>query len=92
MIAAQVGEKLSRGSGTPSSYILVAMTDTLDGFREVLALPLQLRLTLRLEWDHVHVGLSILPLIVRGSAADVKSYLMANFGFRSSSSCFTLAV
>jgi hypothetical protein len=115
MLAAQVGEKLSRGSGTPSSYILAAVTDALDGFCEVLALPLkvgsqsviegrgrvlsapfgvlfQLRLTLRLEWDHIHVGVSLIPFILRGSETDVKSYLMANFGFRSSSSCFTLAV
>jgi hypothetical protein len=40
MLTAQVGEKLSRGCGTPSSYILVAVTDALDGFCEVLALPL----------------------------------------------------
>ena len=37
---------------------------------------LQLRLTLRFEWDHIHVGLSFLPFIVRGSAAEVKSYLL----------------
>src|ERR1700719_1256451 len=29
---------------TPGSYLLVAVTDALDGFREVLALPLQTRI------------------------------------------------
>src|SRR5271157_4349256 len=112
MLAAQAGEKLGGGSGTPGSYILVAVTDALNGFCEVLALPLQvggqnivegrgrvlsapfgvlfqLRLTLRLERDHIHVGLSFLPFILRGSAAEVKSYLSppstqycsANIGF-----------
>ena len=80
MLAAQIGEKLCGGSGTPGSYIFVAVTDALDGSCEVLALPLQvsgqsivqgrsrvlsapfgvlfqLRLTLRLEWDHIHVDL-----------------------------------
>ena len=80
MLAAQIGEKLPGGSGAPGSYILVAVADTLNGFREVLALPLkvggqsvvesggrilsapfgvlfQLRLALRLEWDHIHDGL-----------------------------------
>jgi len=100
MLAAQIGEKFGGGSGTPGSDILVASTDALDGFCEVLALPLkvggqsivegrsrvlaapfgvlfQLRLTLRFKWDHIHVGLSFLPFIVRGSAAEVKSYLLA---------------
>ena len=80
MLAAQIGEKLSGGSGTPGSYILVAVTDALDGLCEVLAFPLkvgdqsivegrgrvlsapfgvlfQLRLTLRLERDHINGGL-----------------------------------
>jgi hypothetical protein len=100
MLAAQIGEKLGRGSGTPGSYIFVAVTDALDGFCKVLALPLkvggqsivegcgsvlaapfgvlfQLRLTLRLQWNHIHVRLSLLPFIVRGSVAEVKSYLLA---------------
>jgi len=42
MLAAQIGEKLGGGSGTPGFYILVAVTDALDGFREVLPLPLQI--------------------------------------------------
>jgi hypothetical protein len=51
------------------------------GRGRVLASPLgvffQLCLALRFEWDHIHVGLSSLPFIVRGSAAEVKSYLLA---------------
>ena len=112
MLAAQIGEKLGGGSGTPGSHILVAAADALDGFREVLALLLQiggqnivegrgrvlaapfgvlfqLRLTFRLEWDHIHGGLGFLLFIVSGSAAEVKSYLSphstqycsANIGF-----------
>ena len=95
MLAAQIGEKLGGRSGTSGSYILVALTDALDGFCEVLALPLQvggqsivegrsrvlsapfgvlfqLCLTLRLEWNHIHGGLSFLPFIVRVWAAEVK--------------------
>src|SRR4029077_826884 len=41
MLAAQAGERLSRGAGTPSSYILEAVTNALDGLCKVLALPLQ---------------------------------------------------
>jgi hypothetical protein len=41
MLAAQIGEKLCGGSGTPGSYIFVAVTDALDGSCEILALPLQ---------------------------------------------------
>ena len=85
MLAAQIGEQLYSGSGTPGLHILVAVTDALDGFCEVLALPLkvggqgvvegrsrvlaapfsvlfQLRLTLWLEWDHIHVGMVSSPL------------------------------
>jgi hypothetical protein len=103
MLAAQIGEKLGGGSGTPCLYILVTVPDALSGFCEVLALPLeidgqsivegrgrilsppfgilfQLRLTLRLEWDDIRVGLSFLPFILRGSAAEVKSYLGAKGG------------
>jgi hypothetical protein len=35
----------------------------------------QLRLTFRIEWDHIHAGLRFLPFIVKTSAAEVKSYL-----------------
>src|SRR5271154_2456721 len=79
MLAAQVREKLSGGAGTPGSYIFVALAGSLNRFREVLPLPLQigcesiiksggrilatpfgilfqLRLTLRLERDHIHGG------------------------------------
>jgi len=41
MLPAKIGEKLGGGSGATSSYILVAATDALNGFCEVLALPLQ---------------------------------------------------
>jgi len=52
-----------------------------EGCGRVLSAPFgvlfQLRLTLRLEWDHIHGGLSFLPVIVRVWAAEVKSYLLA---------------
>jgi hypothetical protein len=89
MLAAQIGEKLGGWSGAAGLHILVAATDALSGFCEVLTLPLeiggqsivegcgrvlsaplgvffQLRFALRLEWDHVHVGHSFLPLILFG--------------------------
>jgi hypothetical protein len=41
MFAAQIGEKLGGGSGTPGPHILIALTDALDGFCEVLTFPLK---------------------------------------------------
>jgi hypothetical protein len=52
-----------------------------EGCGRILSAPLgvffQLRPTLRLEWDHIHVGHSFLALSYLGSAAEVKSYLLA---------------
>ncbi len=41
MLSSQIGEKLGGRSATPGSDILVAAVDALDGFCEVLALPLK---------------------------------------------------
>jgi hypothetical protein len=42
MLAAQIGEKLAGGPRTPGFYIFVAVADSLNRFREVLAFPFQI--------------------------------------------------
>jgi hypothetical protein len=89
MLTAQFAEKLGGVSCASGSYILIAVTDTLDGFGKILALPLKvgsqsivegrgrvlstpfgvlfkLRLTLRLEWNHIHVDLGSSPTYRKG--------------------------
>jgi hypothetical protein len=41
MLAAQVRKKFGGGPGGPGSYVFVALADSLNRFREVLALPFE---------------------------------------------------